>query len=80
MLTKLQEKMIITTDFLLHGDFDETFEQNKVVFEAVCIFKGIRTVFTVLYYPDVCTFINMIIYSYSLVNSFSCEEAYYNLC
>ena len=35
MLNKLQVLPTITTDFLLYGDYNLTFEQNKVVFEAV---------------------------------------------
>ena len=35
MLNKLQVLPTITTDFLLYGDYYLTFEQNKVVFEAV---------------------------------------------
>ena len=35
MLNKLQVLPTITTDFLLYGDYSLTFEQNKVVFEAV---------------------------------------------
>ena len=35
MLNKLQVLQTITTDFLLYGDYNLTFEQNKVVFEAV---------------------------------------------
>ena len=35
MLNKLQVLLTITTDFLLYGDYNLTFEQNKVVFEAV---------------------------------------------
>ena len=35
MLRKLQVLPTITTDFLLYGDYNLTFEQNKVVFEAV---------------------------------------------
>ena len=35
MLNKLQVLPTITTDFLLHGDYNLTFKQNKVVFEAV---------------------------------------------
>ena len=34
MFNKLQVLPTITTDFLLHGDYNLTFEQNKVVFEA----------------------------------------------
>ena len=35
MLNKLQDSLTITTDFLLYGDYNLTFKQNKVVFEAV---------------------------------------------
>ena len=35
MLNKLQDLPTITTDLLLYGDVNLTFEQNKVVFEAV---------------------------------------------
>ena len=35
MLNKLHFLLTITTDFLLYGDYNLTFEQNKVVFEAV---------------------------------------------
>ena len=35
MLSKLQDLPLIITDFLLHGDYNLIFEQNKVVFEAV---------------------------------------------
>ena len=35
MLSKLQDLPTITTDFLLYGDYNLTFEQNKVAFEAV---------------------------------------------
>ena len=35
MLNKLQVLLTITTDFLLYGGYNLTFEQNKVVYEAV---------------------------------------------
>ena len=35
MLSKLQVLLTISTDFLLHADYNLTFEQKKVVFEAV---------------------------------------------
>ena len=35
MLNKLQVLPKIITDFLLYGDYDLTFEQKKVIFEAV---------------------------------------------
>ena len=35
MLSKLQDLPSITTDFLLYGDYNLTFEQNKVAFKAV---------------------------------------------
>ena len=35
MLNKSHVLPTITTDFLLYGDYHLTFEQNKVVFEAV---------------------------------------------
>ena len=35
MLRKLQDLPLITTDFLLYGDYNLTLEQNKVAFEAV---------------------------------------------
>ena len=35
MLHKLQVLSTITTDFLLYGNYNLNFEQNKVVFEAV---------------------------------------------
>ena len=35
MLNKLQVLPTITNYFLLYGDYNLTFEQNKVVFEAV---------------------------------------------
>ena len=35
MLNKLQDLPMTTTDFLLYRDFILTFEQNKVVLEAV---------------------------------------------
>ena len=35
VLNKLQVLPTTTTDFLLYGDYNLTFEQNKIVFEAV---------------------------------------------
>ena len=35
MLSKLQDLPLITSDFLLYGDYNLTFEQNKAAFEAV---------------------------------------------
>ena len=35
MLNKLQDLPMITTDLLLYGNINLTFEQNKVVFEEV---------------------------------------------
>ena len=35
MLNKLQDLQMITTDLLLYGDINLTYEQNKVIFEAV---------------------------------------------
>ena len=42
MLNKLQDLPMITTDLLLCGDINLTFEQNKVIFEAVLV----KNVFT----------------------------------
>ena len=36
MLSKLQDLPMITTDLLLYGDNNLTFEQNKVIFHIGC--------------------------------------------